>query len=73
VLVPDELHPGRLQHAAGRLDQLGAGAVAGDQRDFVRHPSADYLEPHGSGVSKLRHRSAAGRAFERLGATLPTE
>ena len=29
--VPVELDAGRLEHAAGRLGQLGAGAVAGDQ------------------------------------------
>ena len=35
--VPVELDAGRLEHAAGRLGQLGAGAVAGDQGDSVGH------------------------------------
>ena len=35
--VPVELDAGRLEDAAGRLGQLGARAVAGDQGDAVRH------------------------------------
>ena len=41
--IPVELHAGRLEHAAGRLGQLGPGAVAGDQDHAVGHPrSAPY-------------------------------
>ena len=40
LLVPLELDPGGLQHAPGRLGELGAGAVAGDEGDFVRHQPA---------------------------------
>ena len=35
--VPVELDSGRLEHAAGRLGQLGTGAVAGDEGDSVGH------------------------------------
>ena len=35
--VPVELDAGRLEHAASRLGELGAGAVAGDEGDPVRH------------------------------------
>ena len=35
--VPVERDAGRLEHAARRLGELGAGAVAGDQGDLVRH------------------------------------
>ena len=37
MLVPGELDAGRLEHAAGRLRQLGPGAVARDEGDFVGH------------------------------------
>ncbi len=39
--VPVELDAGRLEHAAGRLGQLGARAVAGDEGYAVRHPAED--------------------------------
>jgi hypothetical protein len=35
--VPVELDARRLEHAAGRLGQLGAGSVTGDEHYFVRH------------------------------------
>ena len=40
LLVPVELDPGGLDHAPGRLDELGAGAVAGDEGHGVRHGAA---------------------------------
>ena len=43
LLVPLELDPGRLQHPAGGLDELGAGAVAGDQGDRVGHGRRDAI------------------------------
>ena len=39
--VPVELDAGRLEHAARRLGQLRAGAVAGDQGHSVRHAGGD--------------------------------
>ena len=40
--VPVELDAGRLETPAGGLGQLGAGAVARDQGDFVRHGPGGY-------------------------------
>ena len=39
--VPVELDPRRLEDAAGRLGELGAGAVAGNQGHAMRHSAAD--------------------------------
>src|SRR5204862_5026816 len=51
LLVPLELHPGRLQHAPGGIGNLGAGAVAGYEGDFVRHGRASYVErPRGDAL-----------------------
>jgi len=54
LLVPVELHPGRLEHAPGRLDELGAGAVAGDEGHGVRHGAAML-------ASRARSVAATGR------------
>ena len=43
LLVPVELDAGGLQHAAGGLDELRAGAVAGDDRDVVCHAARDAI------------------------------
>ena len=43
--VPVELDAGRLQNAAGRLGQLGAGAVARNQSHAVRHPGSEGTDP----------------------------
>src|SRR5204863_3336341 len=40
--VPLELGAGRLEDAAGCFGQLRTGAVAGDQRHFVRHGRGAY-------------------------------
>jgi hypothetical protein len=39
--VPVELDAGRLEDAAGRLGELGAGPVARNQGDSVRHGRSD--------------------------------
>ena len=41
--VPVELDAGRLEDAARRLGQLGAGPVAGNEDDAVRHGAGMYL------------------------------
>ena len=41
--VPVELDAGGLEHAARRLGELGAGAVAGDQGHAMRHTAADCM------------------------------
>src|SRR5262249_13592802 len=40
--VPVEVDAGRLEDSAGRLSQLGAGAVAGDERYAMGHGGAWY-------------------------------
>ena len=42
--VPVELDPGRLEHAARRLGELGAGPVAGDQCHAMRHSAPDFTD-----------------------------
>ena len=43
--VPVELDAGRLEHPAGRLGQLGAGAVARNQGHAVGHPGSEGTDP----------------------------
>ena len=42
--VPVELDAGRLEHAARRLGELGAGPVAGDQCHAMRHSAPDFTD-----------------------------
>ena len=49
VLVPLELHAGGLQHAPRGVDQLRAGAVAGDQRHLVGHRAGPFGRAEESG------------------------
>jgi hypothetical protein len=42
--VPVELDARRLENSPGRLGQLGAGAVPGDECHAMRHSAADCMQ-----------------------------